>query len=178
MGTPKIDLILHPVRMRIVLTLIDNQLTPGEIANELPDVSQATLYRHINTLYKGGILEVVDEHKVKNVTERVFSVVESSVSLTKDDLENTTKEEHMHYFTLFTSKLLDDFARYLQQPDFNLSRDIMSYRQAPIFATNDELNNLIQQMSALILPLVKNKPAPGRKRYIFSTILIPDGRGG
>ena len=42
--------LLHPVRLRIVLAMGDEQLTTAEIAQHLPDVAQATLYRQVAVL--------------------------------------------------------------------------------------------------------------------------------
>ena len=48
------DLLLHPVRMRILLSLAGHELTSREISSRLPDVAHATLYRHIGKLEKAG----------------------------------------------------------------------------------------------------------------------------
>ena len=46
----KTDIILHPVRMRILQNLATRNLTPLQLAEELVNVPQATLYRHLNKL--------------------------------------------------------------------------------------------------------------------------------
>jgi len=54
----KADLILHPVRMRMIIVLSGRQLTPKQLATELKDVASATLYHHLNLLTEAGITRV------------------------------------------------------------------------------------------------------------------------
>ena len=56
MNKIKEDLLFHPVRLRIVLATAGRQVTAQQLAGELPDIPQATLYRNINMLTNGGIL--------------------------------------------------------------------------------------------------------------------------
>ena len=44
------DILLHPVRLRIVLSFGSEQLTTAQLAQRLPGVSHATLYRQVATL--------------------------------------------------------------------------------------------------------------------------------
>jgi DNA-binding transcriptional ArsR family regulator len=52
-----LDLVAHPVRLRIMHAMRgDRPLTTSELCARLPDVSKATVYRHIEQLAEGGIL--------------------------------------------------------------------------------------------------------------------------
>ena len=46
----KVDLILHPIRMRILMALSGSQKTSQQLADDLRDVPQATLYRLVAEL--------------------------------------------------------------------------------------------------------------------------------
>ncbi|NNJ11357.1 helix-turn-helix domain-containing protein [Chloroflexales bacterium ZM16-3] len=50
MSTSPADLLLHPIRLRIIVALTVQQLTVQQLAGVLPDVPQATLYRQIHKL--------------------------------------------------------------------------------------------------------------------------------
>ena len=73
-------------RLRIVQALVGAPMTPLQLRDLLGDVSQATLYRHLNQLADGGLVEVVDERPVRGRVERTYAVVSSKVSLTDADL--------------------------------------------------------------------------------------------
>src|SRR5438128_445211 len=45
-------------------------LTTARLCALLPDVSKAMVYRHVDLLAAGGILEVVDERRVRGAAER------------------------------------------------------------------------------------------------------------
>src|SRR5690625_1405383 len=81
----KADILLHLVRMKIVRALMGHSkevLTPLEMAKIIQDVSQATLYRHIQKLADANIIHVLKEEKVRAVTEKyyVVNIEETSIS--------------------------------------------------------------------------------------------------
>ena len=61
-----VDLLLHPVRLRIAQTCLgDRVLTTSKPRAELPEIVPATLYRQVAAPADGGVLEVVDERRVR-----------------------------------------------------------------------------------------------------------------
>src|SRR2546430_2345141 len=78
MPIPKAELIVHPVRLRILEAAQRQKLTSRQIAEYLPDVPQATLYRQIKLLLDGGLLEVVEERLVHGIVEKVYTLPEGA----------------------------------------------------------------------------------------------------
>src|ERR1700689_4133268 len=69
------DLLLHPVRLRIVKAFLgDRALTTAQLAAELDDVPAGSLYRHIALLTKAGVLQVVAERRVRGAVERTYAM--------------------------------------------------------------------------------------------------------
>lgn len=177
MGSSKADLILHPVRLRIVTELAGRQFTPRQLGELLPDVPQATLYRHIKLLTEGGVLEIAAEQQVNGATERSYSLVSGQGRLTPDELRNLNTADHLRYFTVFTAALIDSFATYLQQTDLEqLGEDGMSYNRAVIYLNDTEREQFRQEVIALIGKTLANTPAPDRQRYTLASIVIPHGK--
>lgn len=80
MKMSKIKLILHPVRMKIIQSLINGKkFTVNQIAERVKDVPQATLYRQLNTLLEADLIEVVQENQVRGTIEKVYALKEQSV---------------------------------------------------------------------------------------------------
>ncbi len=177
MDLTKAYAILHPVRMRIIQRLAagmaGRQMTAQEIGNELPDVSHASLYRHLARLVEAGVVEVVDEHPVRGTVERVYALGQTSARLGPEDIASLTPEEHMRYFATFVAGLLGDYARYLERSKINMATDGVGYQQLPFYLTDEELASLSRDINAAILPYVQNEPAPGRKLRVLTTIMIP-----
>ena len=63
-------------------------MTPLRLKAVLGDVPQATLYRHVNQLHDGGLLEIVGEQPVRGGVERTYGVVAETVSLGPSEYES------------------------------------------------------------------------------------------
>ena len=168
------DLLLHPIRLRIVQALVDAPMTPLELKERLGDVAQATLYRHINQLADGGLLEVTEERSIRGTVERTYRVVTTSVALGDSELESATADDHFRYFATFVGTLLTDFATYLDQGKPALGRDRVGYRQVAIWLTDEEFDTLAATVATAVQAHTDNAPTPGRRRRILSTIAMPD----
>ena len=67
------ELLLHPVRLRIVHAVIDGRpFTTSDLCARLPDVSQATIYRQVALLAAGGLVELDREDRVRGAVERTY----------------------------------------------------------------------------------------------------------
>ena len=177
MTQTKSDLLLHPVRMRLVTELAGRQMTPGQLAAALPDVPQATLYRQINRLLAGGIFEVVAEQVVNGAKERTYAVVGGAERLSLDETQSITPEQHIRYFSTFAAVLIDTFTRYVQQADPpKLAEDGLSYNRAVIYLSDAEREAFQKQIIQLVGSVMTNQPTPERKRYTLASVTIPEER--
>ncbi|WP_028596711.1 helix-turn-helix domain-containing protein [Paenibacillus assamensis] len=171
----KADLILHPVRLKIILTVMRQQRATALQLNELlPEVPQATLYRHINKLTEANLLAIVEQYQVRGVIEKVYALSDEGAHLTQADLEEATKDDHMRYFTTFVSSLMNDFSQYLEQPDINLERDRVGYRQLALYLSDDELDEVMAPFREAVMKAMQNSPAQGRRRRNLSFVIIPE----
>jgi len=173
----KENLLLHPVRLRIILTVAKRQVTAQELANELPDIPQATLYRNINTLAAAGILSVVKERRVHNTLEKTYAFPDQDLLLTVEDLKNAQPEEYVRLFTQFLGQLMGYYVRYVQQGNFDFARDHVVFQMYPIYLSNPETQELGQALNAVLMPYIRNKPSPERQRSILGLMALPDAVG-
>jgi DNA-binding transcriptional ArsR family regulator len=172
-----LDLILHPVRLRILVALAGGKgMTPLQIADQLRDIPQASLYRHISRMLKLKVLKVVEERPVRGTMEKVYALNEAAGSLfTSEALAEMSKDDHMRFFTSFVATLLDDFSRYLEySPKVDLVADGVGYSKAPLYLDDNELAELGKALNKELAVYLANEPAVGRKKRLFTTILMPD----
>ena len=167
------ELLLHPVRLRIVLTLGSERLTTAGIAERLPDVPQATLYRQISVLAEAGMLKVVAERRVRGSIERTYALVAEAVQIDADAIASMTPDEHMRGFITFVGSLVHSLAVYLDEPTSKPARDGLSYRQAAIWLSETERRHLVKQLGEVLAPYLAQISAPERQRILLNTILIP-----
>jgi DNA-binding transcriptional ArsR family regulator len=173
MKNPKADLILHPVRMRILMAVVNRPMTAGQIAEVLTDVAQATLYRHIKLLADAGLLSVVEERPTRGTVEKVYALNQSGASLGPEEATQLSREDHRRYFVMFVTTLIGDFERYLQQETIEIAKEV-SYHKFPLYASDEELTAVSNTINEALLPLLSNPPGSGRQRRIIASILLPD----
>lgn len=167
------DLLLHPVRLRIVQALAGGRrLSARELGVELGDVKPATLYRHVAVLSAAGVLALVEQRPARGTPERVYALSEGAANVAPEELASATTEDHLRWFTIFVAGLLGDFGRYLAG-EVDLIRDGVGYRQVPLELTDRELAELTGRLNAALAPVLTNRPAPERRRRMLTTILMP-----
>ncbi len=174
MSTPSADLILHPVRMRIILALGRGvALTASDLSAQLSDVPAATLYRHLATLVDGQILMVVDEHRVRGAVERTYALEHHNANLGPDDLATASREDHLRYFASFTATLIDEYARYLRRDEIDLGADGVSYREASLYLSDAEYLELLKEIWGAIVARIDTPASDGRRARSLAVIGIP-----
>jgi Helix-turn-helix domain len=173
-GMSSADLLLHPLRLRIVQSFLgDRQLTTGQLLAELDGIPPATLYRQVATLAKAGVLLVVDERQVRGTVERTYALSLQDAQVGADDPAAMTPDDHRRAFMGFIAGLLADFDSYLQAGDIDLEQDGAGYRSVALWLTDEELGGLFGEIGAAVQSRALNAPALGRTRRMLSTVLVP-----
>ncbi|MGX1774579.1 helix-turn-helix domain-containing protein [Nocardia brasiliensis] len=169
-----VDLLAHPVRLRLVHALRGGRtLTTAQLCARLPDVSKATVYRHVDLLAGHGILEVAQEQRVRGVLERHYRLRDERAAIDDDAAQALTVEDHRRVFAIAMTTLLAEFNAYLDRDDADPAADLVGYRQHAIWLSDNEVRDLIGALRAAIVPVLGNESAPQRARYLLSPILFP-----
>lgn len=168
------DLLLHPVRMRIVKAFLgDRALTTAQLAAEIDDVPVGSLYRHVGILTRSGVLQVVAERRVRGAVERTYTLRLLAARIQPDEVAAMTAEEHAQAFMAYVAGLLDDFDRYLAAGPPDPARDGADYRVAGVWLTDAELTGFARDLTTVIQPRLANAPGAGRRRRMLYTVLLP-----
>lgn len=178
MSNSRVDLILHPIRARIIVEVSGRKITVKELADHMPDIPMTTLYRHINALTEGGILAVVEENQVRGTVERVYALDREATDITPEELSQMSKADYEQLFTLFVTSLLGDFLRYLdshEPENIDLVADGLKFGKVKLHLTEAEFEALQHQVYGAIESVVSNEPSPDRKPRIASVTFIPTG---
>lgn len=167
------DLLLHPIRLRLVSELAGRQMTPRQLALALPDIPQATLYRHLNRLLEGGLLEVVAEQVVNGATERTYGVVG------EDAVEGEAEETHsaeaqVRRFSTFVGMLIEAFSRQAHAAGDSAEEKLPGgYEATTVYLSDEEADQLWTQVSGLLAQAAQQQSSPDQKRYTVASVLIP-----
>ncbi|MCP2323251.1 DNA-binding transcriptional ArsR family regulator [Hamadaea flava] len=169
-----LELLGHPVRLRIVHALRgDRLLTTTQLAALLPDVSKAMVYRHVDLLTEGGVLEVAEERRVRGAVERHYRLRRERAGIDPAEASTFTSDDHRRCFAAAVAALVAEFNAYLDRPKTDPAADPVGYQQHAIWLDEKELHAMIRELRAAIVPRLGNKPAAGRTRYLLSPILFP-----
>ncbi len=174
MRQTRAEILLHPVRLRIVLAFGKERLTTAQLAHRLPDVAHATLYRQVATLAAAGMLEVVEERQVRGGIERTYALATGGATLGPDDVSGMGKAQILSGFVVFAGTLVDAFERYLEDPAAKPTEDPVGYRQAGVWLDEAERVELVERLHAAVAPFLENEPTRDRQRLLLNTVLIPD----
>lgn len=170
----RLELVLHPVRLRLILELAKGERSVDDLHTAIPQVSRATLYRHLHRLVQGGLVKVASQYAVRGTVEKIYALVTEHLSLDEATLNRLSREEHLEFFSTFLSSLLADYARYLAaRPTPNLRADGVGYHKYVLFLSEDEFRAFARALNQALLPFLEKAPAPERTPRLFATILMP-----
>jgi len=170
----KTDNLIHPIRLRILLAIASRPATSQQIAVYLPDVPQATLYRHIRALSEAGVLQVVEERPMRGATERVYAISPEKSQLSREELAALTPADNERMFSTFTAMLLSQFHNYVHQPEMDLLKDGVGYRTMPLYLSDSEFREMSQEINAILQKRIGNAASSGRRRRLLSVVIMPD----
>ncbi|QIB43398.1 helix-turn-helix domain-containing protein [Streptomyces aureoverticillatus] len=174
-----VDLLLHPLRMRIVNVMYDGRTrTTSELCALLPDISKATLYRHIGILADGGLLVVAQEERVRGSVQRHYRLHRARAVIDPDIVAAMPLDDYRRAFAVAMAALLAEFDTYLDRDGADPITDLVGFRQYTLSLTRDELTEMVTELRDVILARTHHEPAPGRTRYLLSPVLFPVSEPG
>lgn len=171
----KADILLHPVRMRIVQALLQEDMTVYQLINKLGDVPQATMYRQLKTLVDSDLVKVKEERAIKGAIEKVYGVIKEHTRISKEEFASLSSEEHLNYFTTYHTHLLREVQDYLmsKSPKDDYKMDGFSYGITPLYLSEDEKKDFFERYHALLKEFASKQPAADKKTITLATMFIP-----
>lgn len=173
------DLVLHPVRLRILQAFLGGRrLTARRLARELPDVAQAGLYRHLRRLVDGGVLAVVAERPARGAVERTYALRQENAWLGPGDLAPFDRDAQSRTFATFAASLLAAYDAYLAAGPPDLVRDGVSYSMSAYWLSDQEHLEFLRDLAAVVAPRAANRPGGNRRRRLAASAFFPAPGGG
>jgi DNA-binding transcriptional ArsR family regulator len=169
-----LDLLLHPVRLRIVHAMSGGRTrTTSDLCARLTDVPKTTVYRHVGLLAQGGVLEIAGERRVRGAVERHYRLARDRPVIDAGAAAEMSIDDHRRGFAAAMAALLAEFDAYLDRDGSDPAADSVGYRQGTIWVSDDELAELIGAVREVLASKTGNEPAPGRSPHLLSIILFP-----
>ncbi len=173
----RVDLILHPVRFRILESIGGESLTTQDISDRLPDVPKSTIYRQVKLLLDGGMVAVDQTRPVRGVLEKTYRLAQP-LRLSVEDMADVTTQQHIQYFQAYVMTLVQGFSNYVNSVAAGNKVDMMAHRsgysEAFVFATTAELDEVFAAFNNALMALASNPPGSGRHKHKFAIITHPE----
>ncbi|WP_026825975.1 MULTISPECIES: helix-turn-helix domain-containing protein [Exiguobacterium] len=168
--------LLNPIRMKIFQHVLMNEgVTTADLAKVLPDVPQASLYRHINKMVQDEILSVVSENKVRGVYEKVYAIQNNPLTSINKIVEKEDREQLYMVCYTFTMSLLMDFGNYLKRDSIDLQKDKVGFRSIPLYLSDSESDRFLKGLYDLLESMLEHEPSEERTLRKFSYAVMPVG---
>lgn len=166
------DCIGNPLKLRIMMLVSRNgPMTPKQILQET-GASQTTLYRTLNSMQKDGILEVVQESKVRAMTERTYDLSIDFKHFDVDLVNSNDLDGYCIMFSSFSLGLIRDFQEYADDPDADLGRDSTGFASVGLYMTDEEAKELSWKIAKLVEPHL-SRSSPEQSLHTMAFILTP-----
>ncbi|MGD8856475.1 MAG: helix-turn-helix domain-containing protein [Chloroflexota bacterium] len=174
MGSEDLEVVIHPVRLRILQSLETGPKTTQQIANRLTDVPKSSLYRHLKLLLRSEFVTVSKIRVVQGIQEKIYQL-NRPARLGPEAVAGVSADEHLRYFTTYLMVLLRGFSNYLSSsPEPNFVEDRAGYSEVSFWASRDELDELAKKINEALLPLLQQESDQGRRRHRMAFITYPD----
>ena len=169
-----VELLLHPVRLRIVHALsAGGVLTTAQLCARMPEVGKVTVYRQIALLAEGGFLEVDGEQRVRGAVERRYRLRQDRPAIDADAAAAMSLDDHRRGFAAAMAAIIAEFNAYLDREGADPAADAVSYRQGTLWLSPNEMTEMTAELLAVLRDRAANRPAPDRSPYLLSAIVFP-----
>lgn len=150
----KVEVLMHPVRMKISQALLrnkENGLTPLEMVKIIKDVPQATLYRHIQVLLDSEIIRVINEKKVKSVSEKYYVLNEEKLKLDQGDWNQASQQEKLDFVSFYQLTLMTQYQNYLKKiEETNDSHDGAAFSLIELKMNDEDFLNFQNELKEIL----------------------------
>jgi DNA-binding transcriptional ArsR family regulator len=174
MSSEDLEVVIHPVRLRILQSLEAGPRTTQQIAEKLADVPKSSLYRHLKLLLESEFVGVSKIRVVQGIQEKVYQL-NRPARLGPEAVADVSVDDHLRYFTTYLMVLLRGFSNYLlSSPEPDFVEDRAGYSEVSFWASDDEFDTLVKNMNQALLPLLEQSNGESRKRRRMAVVTYPD----
>ena len=159
------EVVMNPVRQRIFqYFLLHGTGTAKDLKKALPDVPNASLYRHIRILADHAILVVVGENRIRGTVESVYQ-------LNKETL--AAEDESGNAVQMSLLSICASFARYFAGGNADPRRDMLLLTNCTLVLTDEEFSGFLSEVNEVALKYMKKEAAAGSRPRQITLISAP-----
>ena len=159
------EVVMNPVRQRIFqYFLLHETGTVKDIKKALPDVPNASLYRHVKILVDSAILTVVGENRIRGTVESIYRLNKSALS---------AGEESGNAVQMSLLSICAAFAKYFSGGNADPERDMLLFTNCTLLLTDGEFSDFLSEINEVALRYMKVEAKAGSKTRQITLISAP-----
>ena len=168
------ECITNPVKCKLLLEIYSQErATAKHLSDVLGDIPQATLYRNLKKMLNDGLLKVVEETQVRGTVERTYALACNPNRDFEAILTENSGTLYMQVFMQYFLGFARQFQAYCKSPDINIEKDMSGFSLSHLYLSDEELTELMKNISNIFKTVEKNEPKPGRKLRTLGIIVTP-----
>ena len=172
------ECLTNPTKFNLVRQVLEEgQTTAKALAEKNKNIPQATLYRHLKKMVSDGVLKVIEERQVRNVTEKVYAMAIDFEADVDKMIKENDGATYLAMFQQFTIGLVNEYGAYCNQEGIDILNDGSGFRINTINVTYDELKELSTSIWKLIEPYAALSATEDRKTRSVAVIFTPPNGG-
>ena len=169
------DLFKNQVRFKIALELIDVEegLSILQLNKLLKEVSQATLYRHVNSMVEDDLLKVVGINRSGKVEEKLYALNTQAYKVSQEDWQSATYSERMRFITYYFMYIVQNYKNYHERSVEEQTQDQSTFSLVKLNLTDESFNDFQSELSSLMEKYYHAQEPEGGTERSVSLVIIP-----
>ena len=169
------DLFKNQVRFKIALELIDvdEGYSIMQLNKLLKEVSQATLYRHVNSMVDDDLLKVVGINRIGKVEEKLYALNTQAYKISEEDWQSATYSDKIKFVTYFFMYILQNYKDYHENRVGEGTQDQATFSLVKLNLTDDLFDDFQTELSTLMEKYYNRKEDKEGKDRTISMVIIP-----
>ena len=163
------EVVMNPVRQRIFqYFLLHETGTVKELKKALPDIPNASLYRHVKILADHSILTVVGENHIRGTVESIYRLNKDAMS---------TEDESGNAVQMALLGICASFAKYFAGGHADPRKDMLMLTTCTLTLTDEDFMSFLSEINRLALKYMDIEVRKASKTRQITLISAPaDGQ--
>ena len=168
------ECITNPVKCKLLLEIYSQErATAKHLSDVLSDISQATLYRNLKKMLNDGLIKVVEKKQVRGTVESTYALALNLNSEFEAILAENSGPLYMQLFMQYFLGFANQFREYCKSPNIDIKKDMSGFSLSHLYLSDEELIELMKNISNIIKTVEKNEPKAERKLRTLGIIVTP-----
>ncbi|MEW9677653.1 helix-turn-helix domain-containing protein [Lentibacillus sp. L22] len=163
----------NQIRFKIALELIDKEggLSIMQLNDLLEDVPQATLYRHMNSMYEDGLVKVVNTRKTRSGEEKFYAINTETYKIDEEEWNQASYDEKVNFVTFYFMYILQSYKSYHEI--IKEKKDQSTFSIAKLHLDESKFEDFQSELNALFNKYYDEKQNDNSKERTISLVIIP-----